>query len=59
MLQIRPEDIEKKSFEILTSKMDEGRLKFYSADELLVVKRAIHTTADFDYQYNVIMQLKV
>ena len=56
MLQIRPEDIEKKSFEILTSKMDEERLKFYSADELLVVKRAIHTTADFDYQYNVIFQ---
>ncbi len=56
MLQIKPEDIEKKSFEILTSQMDKDRLKFYTADELLVVKRTIHTTADFDYQYNVIFQ---
>lgn len=56
MLQIKPEDIEKKSFEILTSKMDKDRLKFYTEDELLVVKRTIHTTADFDYQYNVIFQ---
>jgi|GEM_PF-427404 len=56
MLEVRPEDIEKKSFEILTSKMDENRLKFYSQDELLVVKRTIHTTADFDYQNNVIFQ---
>ena len=56
MLQIKPEDIEKKSFEILTSQMDKDRLKFYTNDELLVVKRTIHTTADFDYQYNVIFQ---
>ena len=56
MLQIKPEDIEKKSFEILTSQMDKDRLKFYTEDELLVVKRTIHTTADFDYQYNVIFQ---
>ena len=56
MLQIQPEDIEKKSFEILTSQMDKDRLKFYTDEELLVVKRTIHTTADFDYQYNVIFQ---
>lgn len=56
MLQTRPEDIEKKSFEIITSRMDEERLKFYSDEELLVVKRTIHTTADFDYQHNVIFQ---
>lgn len=56
MLQIKPEDIEKKSFEILTSQMDKDRLKFYTDEELLVVKRTIHTTADFDYQYNVIFQ---
>ena len=56
MLQIKPEDIEKKSFEILTSQMDKDRLKFYTEDEHLVVKRTIHTTADFDYQYNVIFQ---
>lgn len=56
MLQIKPEDIEKKSFEILTSQMNKDRLKFYTDDELLVVKRTIHTTADFDYQYNVIFQ---
>ena len=56
MLQIKPEDIEKKSFEILTSQMNKDRLKFYTEDELLVVKRTIHTTADFDYQYNVIFQ---
>ena len=56
MLQIKTENIEKKSFEILTSQMDKDRLKFYTNDELLVVKRTIHTTADFDYQYNVIFQ---
>mgnify|MGYP000979287621 FL=1 len=56
MLQIKPEDIEKKSFEILTSQMDKDKLKFYTEDELLVVKRTINTTADFDYQYNVIFQ---
>lgn len=56
MLQIKPEDIERKSFEILTSQMNKDRLKFYTEDELLVVKRTIHTTADFDYQYNVIFQ---
>ena len=56
MLQIRPEDIERKSFEIITSQMDKGRLEFYTEDELLVVKRTIHTTADFDYQNNVIFQ---
>ena len=56
MLQIKPEDIEKKSFEILTSQIDKDRLNFYTEDELLVVKRTIHTTADFDYQYNVIFQ---
>lgn len=53
---LKPDEIEKRSFEIITSKMDKDRLKVYSDDELQVVKRAIHTTADFDYQYNMIFQ---
>lgn len=47
---IRPADIERKSMEIIESEMgDTSRL---SKSEKLVVKRVIHTTADFDYLHN-------
>ncbi len=42
-----PMDIEKKSFEIIGQEM--GEYKF-SGRELLIIKRVIHTTADFDYK---------
>lgn len=48
---IRPEDIEKRSFEIITQIM--GERVFTTAQEL-IVKRAIHTSADFDYADNLV-----
>ncbi|WP_298846097.1 precorrin-8X methylmutase [Clostridium sp.] len=41
-----PMDIEKRSFEIIGSEMGEHE---YSPRELSIVKRVIHTTADFEY----------
>lgn len=40
-----PMDIEKKSFEIIGEEMGEHN---FSEEELLIIKRVIHTTADFD-----------
>ncbi|WP_300261705.1 precorrin-8X methylmutase [Clostridium sp.] len=42
-----PMGIEKRSFEIIGSEMHENN---FSEDELQIVKRVIHTTADFEYQ---------
>lgn len=47
-----PNEIEARSMEIIASEMDRERLAYYSDEELKVVKRCIHTSADFDYQYN-------
>ncbi len=47
---IRPEDIEKRSMEIIESEL--GDTSQLSEQEKLVVKRVIHTTADFDYLHN-------
>ena len=46
-----PGEIEEKSFEIIQAIIDETRpdYKFSSKAEELIIKRAIHTTADFDY----------
>ena len=45
--QIKPMDIEKRSFEIITDrKLD--------PENELVIKRAIHTSADFDYADNLV-----
>ena len=41
-----PMDIEKKSFEIIGEEMGEHN---FSDRELTIIKRVIHTTADFDY----------
>ncbi|WP_244835085.1 precorrin-8X methylmutase [Clostridium sp. BJN0001] len=42
-----PMEIEKKSFEIIESELGETHFK---GEELLILKRVIHTTADFDYK---------
>lgn len=47
---IRPEDIEKRSMEIIESEL--GDTSHLSPEEKLVVKRVIHTTADFEYLNN-------
>lgn len=44
----KPQDIEIRSFEIITEELGEKANKF-SEEELPVVKRVIHTTADFEY----------
>lgn len=44
----KPEDIEKRSFEIITEEMGE-KIKKFTEEELPIVKRVIHTTADFEY----------
>ncbi len=46
--KILPADIEKRSFEIITEELGERALTL-SADIAPVVKRVIHTTADFSY----------
>lgn len=43
-----PESIESKSFAIIEEEMGEKALEF-SVEELPIVKRVIHTTADFEY----------
>lgn len=48
---IKPMDIEKRSFEIITEIL--GDRKFLPEEEA-VIKRAIHTTADFDYADNLV-----
>ena len=46
---VKPMDIEKRSFEIITEEL--GDKKAGSRTEL-IVKRCIHTSADFDYAEN-------
>ena len=46
---IKPEDIEKKSFEIITEILGDKVLDEENAD---IIKRVIHTSADFDYADN-------
>lgn len=48
---IKPIDIEKRSFEIITDIL--GNRAFLSEEEP-VIKRVIHTTADFDYADNLV-----
>ena len=48
---IAPMDIEKRSFEIITELLGEKRL---DPENEPVIKRAIHTTADFDYADNLV-----
>lgn len=48
---IKPMDIEKRSFEIITKLLGDKRLE---PENELVIKRVIHTTADFDYAENLV-----
>ena len=50
---IKPMDIEKRSFEIISQILDEMGVSL-PQDTELVVKRAIHTTADLDYAKNLV-----
>lgn len=50
MKYIKPADIEKRSFEIIKSEMRTNP----PADEAPVLMRVIHTTADFDYEENLV-----
>lgn len=46
---VRPMDIEKRSFEIITEELGNREL---DEDKALIIKRCIHTSADFDYVDN-------
>ena len=46
--QLRPEEIEKRSFEIITEELKSRGVEL-PEEEALVTKRVIHTSADFDY----------
>ncbi len=48
---VKPEEIEKRSFEIIAEQL--GNRDIPPENEL-VIKRAIHTTADFDYAENLV-----
>ena len=48
---VRPEEIEKRSMEIITSELN-GRT--WPEPEFSIVKRCIHTSADFDYADNLV-----
>lgn len=45
---VKPEDIERRSFEIITAEL-EAMGKSIPADQEMVTKRVIHTSADFSY----------
>ena len=49
--QIKPIDIEKRSFEIITQLLGDREL---DPENELVIKRVIHTSADFDYADNLV-----
>ncbi len=48
---VKPMDIEKRSMEIITGLLGD---RSFPADQAPVVKRVIHTTADFDYADNLV-----
>ena len=48
---IKPMDIEKRSFEIITELLGDTKL---DPENELVIKRVIHTSADFDYVRNLV-----
>ena len=50
---LKPMDIEKRSFEIISSELGETDL---NEQELLVLKRVIHTTADNNYKKNLVFK---
>ena len=53
--KIKPMDIEKRSFEIITEMLGD---RHFPPEQELIIKRAIHTTADFDYADNLVFSEK-
>lgn len=51
MEQVLPEEIEKRSFEIIAEELKKGGIVL-PEDQAPVIKRCIHTSADFDYVRN-------
>lgn len=49
MKQMKPMEIENESFRIITEELKNYDTSGFSQEELLVLKRVIHTTADFSY----------
>ena len=49
--QILPEDIEKRSFEIIARELGD---RTFPPEQFPVIRRVIHTTADFDYADNLV-----
>ncbi|MBR6400856.1 MAG: precorrin-8X methylmutase [Firmicutes bacterium] len=48
---LRPDEIEKRSFEIITKELGD---RTFPAERADIIKRVIHTTADFDYADNLV-----
>lgn len=48
---VKPDEIEKKSMEIITSELGD---RTWAEEDALVIKRCIHTAADFDYADNLV-----
>ena len=46
---VKPREIERRTFEIITEELGDRKL---DADKELIIKRCIHTSADFDYADN-------
>lgn len=46
---VKPREIETRSFEIITQELGDRKLP---EDQELIIKRCIHTSADFDYADN-------
>lgn len=51
---MKPQEIEARSMEIIEKEMRERGINFPPAEELAVMKRCIHTSADFDYGENLV-----
>ena len=51
--QVLPGDIERRSFELIQEELSLQGIHLKPENEM-VIKRAIHTTADFDYAQNLI-----
>lgn len=48
--KIKPEDIEKRSFEIISAELEKQGLSLFDEYEH-IIRRCIHTSADFDYAH--------
>lgn len=47
---VLPQEIERRSFEIITAELEEKGIQL-EEDKAFLIKRAIHTTADFEYAH--------